>query len=141
MSRWTFRMLTGLIAVAVLSWSSGCNRTAVKDAPPRVVPPVADRADDCESLTSSIRLAAEEAAGCEKDSDCGLLPVEICAIGGLGCYWAAVNTSRPTGALTSAIDRYLTSDCIQADCDCSGPPETFACVQGQCTPAEPRGAP
>ncbi len=140
MPRWTLRMLTVLVAVAGLSWSSGCTRAEVKNAPSRAVPPAADPAEGCESLSSSIRLAAEEAGACEQDSDCVLLPVDICAMEGLGCYWAAVNTSRPTGELTSAIDRYLTSDCIQADCDCNGPPETFACLQGQCAPAEPRGA-
>jgi hypothetical protein len=96
------------------------------------LPPIEADKSQCESLRKTSQVAARAEAACQVDADCGIRPITVCDVQGLGCYTHITNPAHPTQPLDEALTQLHEGPCPVAECDCQQPPTVFRCEKGQC---------
>ena len=106
---------------------------ACETGPAPVTPAPSTTADACAERAADITAAAQAEARCTQNADCGIRPVPICAIEGVGCNRHTTNLTASREALDAAIRAYTQAPCTLTKCECPAPPTAFSCVDGRCT--------
>lgn len=85
----------------------------------------------CAELLDALVLLAKTQSFCGKSEDCQLLPTDLCAVAGLGCYHIALSKFADLKGIQSLLAAHAQAKCPTADCDCATPSKA-SCQQGKC---------
>lgn len=85
----------------------------------------------CTEILTALVALAKSQGFCTNDAGCQVLPTDLCAIAGLGCYHIALSKFADTKGIIALLAAYAEAKCPTADCDCATPTQA-KCSQGKC---------